>query len=137
MTSEGMLFNTAQAIIRGSGTISLRDERLDLLLSPKKKRISLFSIATPVALTGTLSEPEAHVPPEQFAITAGGLALKVFQPWVLAGGLLTSGYHVDNPCVSTLRDMNAKSLKDDPGNTASPIDDVLRELGSGAQRVIE
>jgi len=137
MTSEGMLFNTAQAVIRGSGTISLHDESLKLLLSPKKKRLSLFSIATPVALTGTLSNPQAHVPPEQFAITAGGLALKVFQPWVLAGGLLASGYRIDKPCLSTLQDMSSKTVGDKPASSDSPIDDVLHELGSGAQRVIE
>lgn len=137
MTSEGMLFDTAHAIVRGSGTISLRDERLKLLLSPKKKRLSLFNITTPVALTGSLSEPEAHVPPEQLAITAGGLALKVMQPWVLAGGVLTSGYRGDKPCLSTLQDISSKGGVDKPGSLDSPLDDALREVGSGAQRLLD
>jgi len=135
MTSEGMLFDTSQATITGSGTINLRDETLNLLLSPKKKRFSVFSVATPVELTGTFSDPKATVPPAELALTAGSLALKVFQPWLIAGGLVASGVHHNSSCLKTLSNMGGK----DPSQRGqhSPISGALKHLGSEAERFLE
>ena len=139
MTSEGMLFDTDQAFITGSGTINLHNEKLDLLLSPKKKRLSLFSIATPVVLGGTLVDPKASVPPREMALTAGSLALKVIQPWTLAGELLAAGLDRDSSCLKTLSDMRGKDAGKDSGkhSSESPIGGVLKQLGSDAGRFLE
>jgi len=133
MTSEGMLFNLSKAVVRGSGSINLRNETLHLLLSPKKKRLSLFTIATPVALLGSFSDPKASVPPQQMLLTAGTLALKVVQPWVLAGGLLSSGYHAKHPCLKTLNEISGQTAE----RQSSPIGNVLHDIGQQTEQVLE
>jgi uncharacterized protein involved in outer membrane biogenesis len=136
MTSQGMLFDTPKVMILGSGSIDLRTEKIDLLLSPKKKRLSLFSLRTPALLSGTLMQPKAGIPPEQLALTAGSLTLQVVQPWVLAGALLTSGYRVDNPCLKTFEEMSGKH-PDKGARAHSPFDDVLQGIGRAPDRLIQ
>ena len=135
MTSEGMLFDTSEATITGSGAIDLRDETLHLLLTPKKKRISLFSLATPVALLGSFSAPRASIPPSEMALTAGSVALKIVQPWIIAGGLIASGLHHNSSCAETLSNIAAKA----PGQPSqhSPLGTALRQLGSDAGRLLK
>jgi hypothetical protein len=135
MTSEGMLFDTSHAVITGSGTINLKNEQINLLLSPKKKRLSLFNIATPVALKGTLEDPKPSVPPEELALTAGSLALKVVQPWILAGSIVAAGVDHPSNCIKTMADMGGENLNKHADQ--SPIGNVLKRLGSDAGRLLE
>ncbi|MEO6064818.1 MAG: AsmA family protein [Lysobacterales bacterium] len=57
MKSRGLAFDTTDTIIVGEGTVSLRDERLDLILRPRPKDRSLFSFRSPLLLTGTFEDP--------------------------------------------------------------------------------
>jgi hypothetical protein len=49
--------DTGVAIVRGAGTVDLRDERLDYRISAKPKHFTIGSIPTPIDITGTLRDP--------------------------------------------------------------------------------
>ena len=60
MGAKSLAFDTTDTIILGEGTISLRDETLNLKLRPRPKDRSLFSFRAPLYVTGTFKQPGFH-----------------------------------------------------------------------------
>jgi uncharacterized protein involved in outer membrane biogenesis len=58
MTPRAMVFDTSETRLNGSGTIDLRNERLDLTLKPKTKRFSPLSLRSPLHLEGSFKHPQ-------------------------------------------------------------------------------
>lgn len=58
MQARGLAFDTTDTLLVGSGTISLREERLDLLIRPRPKDRSLLSLRSPLVVTGTFADPD-------------------------------------------------------------------------------
>lgn len=57
MESRAFAFDTTDTIILGEGTISLREEQLDLLLRPRPKDRSILALRTPLTIGGTFASP--------------------------------------------------------------------------------
>ena len=57
MTSKALAFDTTDTIIVGSGTVSLRDETLDLRLRPRPKDRSFLVFRSPLLVGGTFKDP--------------------------------------------------------------------------------
>lgn len=57
MTARTLAFDTTDTILVGSGSISLRDETLDLLIRPRPKDRSLLSLRAPLTVDGTFRDP--------------------------------------------------------------------------------
>lgn len=60
MTARSMAFDTDDTIIIGEGTISLRDETLNLKLRPRPKDRSLLALRSPLWIDGTFKDPDIH-----------------------------------------------------------------------------
>ncbi|MEO7251886.1 MAG: AsmA family protein [Arenimonas sp.] len=75
MTTNRLAFDTTDTVILGDGTISLRDERLDLILKPQPKDHSIFSLRAPLLVRGTFKDPEFR--PDIKKITLRGLAAAI------------------------------------------------------------
>lgn len=60
MTSRALAFDTTDTIIVGKGTISLKDETLDLKLRPRPKDRSLLVFRSPLLVDGTFKNPRFH-----------------------------------------------------------------------------
>ena len=58
MQARALAFDTTDTILVGSGTISLRNERLDLLIRPRPKDRSLLSLRSPLVVTGSFADPD-------------------------------------------------------------------------------
>jgi hypothetical protein len=54
---EEVFIDSEQTFLHVTGEIDFREERYDLLLTPKVKRRSLFSVIVPVTVTGSLDKP--------------------------------------------------------------------------------
>ncbi len=52
-----LMLDTGVAIVRGAGTVDLRDQRLDYRISAKPKHFTIGSVPTPIDITGTLRDP--------------------------------------------------------------------------------
>ncbi len=52
-----LMLDTGVAIVRGAGTVDLRDQRIDYRMSAKPKHFTIGSIPTPIDVTGTLRDP--------------------------------------------------------------------------------
>jgi uncharacterized protein involved in outer membrane biogenesis len=60
MTTKSLAFDTTDTIIVGEGTISLKDETLQLKLRPRPKDRSILSLRSPLVVEGTFKQPRFH-----------------------------------------------------------------------------
>ena len=60
MTTRSLAFDTSDTILIGSGTVNLRDEKLDLTIRPRPKDRSLLAFRTPLRVDGTFKKPAVH-----------------------------------------------------------------------------
>jgi uncharacterized protein involved in outer membrane biogenesis len=58
MQAQSLAFDTTDTMIVGKGSISLRDETLDLTLRPRPKDRSLLVLRSPLLVTGTFKDPD-------------------------------------------------------------------------------
>ncbi|KGM57433.1 membrane protein [Lysobacter arseniciresistens ZS79] len=58
MTVRSLAFDTTDTILIGEGTISLKDERLDLVIKPRPKDRSLFAFRAPLLVDGSFANPD-------------------------------------------------------------------------------
>jgi len=65
--SQNMVFDTETMLIEGSGTISLRDETLDLEIEGEPKEPRLVRVAAPISVEGRLRAPRVGVEVEDAA----------------------------------------------------------------------
>lgn len=75
MASEAFVIDTDDTYIGGEGTISLRDETLDMKLTPLPKDVSILSLRGPLRVRGTFSDPEFGVEKRSLARRAGAAVL--------------------------------------------------------------
>jgi hypothetical protein len=75
MDSRALAFDTTDTVILGDGSISLRDERLDLRLKPLPKDHSFLALRAPLLLKGTFKDPSFH--PDVARITLKAVAAAV------------------------------------------------------------
>lgn len=73
--ARSIVIDTETVLIRGEGTISLRNETLDLRLQGEPKEIRLIRVAAPITLQGRLRSPEIGVETEAVAAQGGIAAL--------------------------------------------------------------
>ncbi|WP_312318223.1 AsmA family protein [Stenotrophomonas sp.] len=57
MSSKALAFDTEDTLILGEGTVDLKQERLDLLLRPRPKDISILALRSPLRIGGTFKDP--------------------------------------------------------------------------------
>ena len=58
LTQDAILIDTSRMRVTGEGGVDFRDETLGFRLQPRAKDPQLFSLATPVEVSGTLADPK-------------------------------------------------------------------------------
>src|SRR5262245_5501192 len=111
MRSKAIVIDTDDTYIGGEGTVSLRDERLDLRLLPLPKDVSILSLRGPLRARGTFAEPSVGLEKRSFARKVGAaLMLGLVNP-VLA--LLPTvdtapGKGQQAPCADLVAELESK-----------------------------
>ena len=97
---EDLLLDTQRITIAASGILDLKTEELNVIIAPRPKRASLVSLANPVRIEGTLTEPEVSVTriPRGRRLAGAGLLAGLVNPAFLIFALSDSGTGQDNPC---------------------------------------
>lgn len=57
MQSRALAFDTSDTLVIGEGTVSLKQEKLDLLLRPRPKDISILALRSPLRIGGSFKDP--------------------------------------------------------------------------------
>ena len=101
--SDSLLFDTSRMTVAGQGSINLGSETLDLTMAPKPKEASLLSLAVPVDVQGTITQPVFS--PNKGAIVkgvAGAVGGLVLGPIGALVPMVSSGSGASNPCLAAI-----------------------------------
>ena len=137
-TSNVLLFDSPAATVTGAGSLDLRSEGLDFLVTPEAKSVTL-NVATPVVVGGSLAQPTFAPDPAALARKiAGLLGIVVFPPAAVAGlGELGAG---GNPCVdlAAAGESSAPAAEAPaPSGPAAPAQQLRDGLGNAIQGIGE
>jgi hypothetical protein len=117
-TIDDMLLDTSRVTIAGSGVVNLENEELDIFLAPRPKQASLVSLANPVNIKGTLSEPEiavARLPGRSSRrLARTGILAGLINPLFLLTALSDFGTLGDNPCTAAVERAREAASEDQP-----------------------
>ncbi len=70
LRTRALILDTGEAVVRGVGTISLRNDAMDLTIRTAPKHFSIGSLPGPIAISGTLTHPRV-LPSAEVAARAG------------------------------------------------------------------
>jgi uncharacterized protein involved in outer membrane biogenesis len=101
---QDCILDSQRITVASSGILNLETEALDLVLVPKPKRPSLVSLANPVKIKGTLSEPEVSVTriSKKRRLAATGALAALINPVFLLFAFSDIGTIEANPCESAV-----------------------------------
>ena len=78
LTHDALLIDTSRMRVVGTGKVDFDSERLDFRLAPRAKTAQFFSLATPIGVSGTLTDYKIGVAPGGMAETAIRLLTSAF-----------------------------------------------------------
>ncbi|MDR4462443.1 MAG: AsmA family protein [Nitrospirales bacterium] len=140
MKSDNILIDTNRLTVAGVGKLNLADETMDLLLTPRPKDPSLFSLAHMVRITGPLSDPDVSSDKLRIAESGGWGLLGLVNPlgWVIAIPQIagtTVGTMNQNPCVAAMksRQHTAQALDEIKGGLWGSIKRAFSNLGGSSK----
>jgi AsmA protein len=103
MRANALVFDTGVVNVGGDGTINLKDEQMDLTLTPAPKDKSIASLNSPLYIRGTFSEPKVSVNMNRvFAKGAGAVVIGIFEPLLAILPLLNKGDGKDSNCAALI-----------------------------------
>ena len=74
MTAQRLVFDTSETLLKGRGTVNLRDETLDLAIQPKTKDFSPLSLRSPLYVQGRFTHPTFKPDYGRIGLRAGAAA---------------------------------------------------------------
>ena len=105
-----LMVDSERVTVAGEGTIDLAAQTLDMRLVPRPKDPSLFSLATPILLTGPLSDPRPTPDPVAVAKGLGSIAATTaLGPVGLLLPFLSTG-NADQPCPAAIATAEGKRV---------------------------
>ena len=111
MTSKAIVIDTDDTYIGGEGTVSLREERLDLKLTPLPKDVSILSLRGPLRARGTFADPDVGVEKRSLARKVGmALMLALVTPIAAIIPTIETGPGKDAqaPCADLVASLEAE-----------------------------
>lgn len=120
-TTRTLGLNTSGAIVTGTGSIDLGEERINLVLSPRAKVAGLADLAVPVQFAGSLQNPNVRLEPGGTALKVGQVALGIASGGSTLGLALLGKNLTDKLGVTADRDPCAD--QDQPARASTPAAD--------------
>ena len=111
-SSDELLLDTPQFTVGASAVINFDTEEIDVVIRPKAKQRRLLDVATPVQISGTLSNP--LILPQRLPTIdiLGGFAVDLGNPRRLVDTLDTLGdTGLENPCVVAIEKRDQRELR--------------------------
>ena len=102
LKNDSLLLDTEHVTMAGVGAINLVSEELEFVFTPDPKKASLFSLATPVKIGGTLAKPELKAHKLGTAWTIGSLLAGLSNPALLLTRFAKLGSLGENPCLAAI-----------------------------------
>ena len=101
-TMNFFVFDTDESNIKGSGTINLGTERLDITLDPQPKKAGILSFRGPVHIHGTFRDVDFGVSAQTVGRGLGAVALGLLNPLLALIPLIETGPGQNADCQTAL-----------------------------------
>lgn len=100
LLNRTLVFDTTDTNISGSGSVSLRDEGLDLVIRPHPKDISVLSVRAPILIQGSFKKPRVLPDPGTLAARIGAATALgvILTPLAALIPLIETGLGKDSDC---------------------------------------
>jgi AsmA protein len=119
MRANALVFDTEVTTIVGTGSIDLRQERLDLTLNPNTKDTSPVALRSPIYVRGSFAKPDVQIDKGRVAVRAlGAIALGIASPLLALLPLIDAGPGKDSDCRRLMR--QARALPHAKGKKTGP-----------------
>ncbi|WP_018078002.1 AsmA family protein [Thiobacillus denitrificans] len=110
MQARALILDTDIVRIDGSGRIDLRQEKLDLRIVPRSKKLSLVALRTPIHLEGRFSGPEVSLDKGKLAMRGlAAVALGAVNPALGLIPLIETRTGVDSECRRLIAETDART----------------------------
>lgn len=122
LNAQSIVMDTGVVLTQGSGSVSLRDETLDLTLKGAPKEPRLVRLVAPIRVRGRLAQPELGVDLDN-AIGQGGVAAAlgaVFAPLAAILPFVNPGLADDANCSALIAGASAGRAKNNPQASDRP-----------------
>lgn len=122
MTTRNFILETEDAVVTMEGSVSLKNETIDLDVRPQNKTLRVFTLRSPLYARGTFRKPEVGVQGGPVAARAGAaVALGVIAaPLAALVPLLNVGTDEDGACASLRPGGEPSAGKADGGGSRRP-----------------
>ena len=128
---ESFVIDTETNEIRGDGTVSLKDESVQMEVKPYAKHATLISLNSPLIIKGKWKKPRGYPEPMHLAAKVGGaVALGALAPPLALLALVDTGKGKDQDCGKYLAEARARGAK--PKGPKQP-----EQRAGSAERVVE
>lgn len=118
MDTRTFVMDTDDAIINVDGKINLAQESLALIIHPKSKGLRIFTLRTPIHVTGSFKNPDVGVDKGVLALKAGGaIALAVLAPVTAVLPLINISPDQQSDCAGLLAEARQRPVAPPPGKT--------------------
>jgi uncharacterized protein involved in outer membrane biogenesis len=123
MQTNAFVVDTTVVRVDGGGVVNLKNEQMDLRLSPKPKDSSIASLNSPLFVQGTFSDPK--VSPDVGRLAAkglGALVLGIINPVLAVLPLFKEGRGKDSNCgqlIAQAAESKKKSAATSSGRSAA------------------
>jgi len=118
MDARTFVMDTDDAVINVQGQINLAQETLALTVKPETKGMRIFSLRSPLHVSGTFKDPDVGVDKGVLALKAGGaIALGVLAPVAALLPLINISPAQENDCAALLAQARQKPVAPPPGKT--------------------
>lgn len=116
ISTRTLLLDTSTAVVRGGGTVDLKEQRINYFIRSKPKHFSIGSLPAPIDVTGSLKKPS--IGPAKAPLAERGAAAAVLGVIALPLALLpTIQFGVKDPhqCHALLQEADAQVKSGKPG----------------------
>lgn len=122
-TTDSFVIDAAETVVHVDGSVSFRDETVDLKATPNAKHASFISLRTPIKLQGPMRKPKVR--PEAGPLARKGalaVGLGAINPALAVFALYEPARGEDQPCARLIAEAKAKGA----GKARTPADNPAR-----------
>ncbi|MGJ7580704.1 AsmA family protein [Variovorax sp. RHLX14] len=110
MNGREIVFDTTDTVFHATGTANLGTEKMDFVIRPEPKDMSILSLRTPLVIGGSFGDPSVGVKAAPLAARGlAALALGAINPLLALAATIETGPGKDANCVAVLSDARKPS----------------------------
>ena len=140
LTPQLIVLDTQYSTVFADGQVDLKEEQLDIKVTPAAKGVTL-SVAYPVHLYGSFSNPKVEVEKTDALLKSGELWANIIYPPSVLIKFSDLGGGRENPCVSMVAKKAGNPILEGTGRVVGGavkgVGGAVKDVGSGISKILD